>query len=152
MRAHALATAVSLFSTVALANSNPAAKADAMALMARVSAIVKPAVDAGEIYGLAVGVVDPNGVTSIFGFGRISAANERRPGPDTLFELGSVSKVYTSLLLADAVERKLVSLDDPIKKFLPATVKVPSHDGREITLAHLASHTSGLPRMPNNFH
>ncbi len=112
------------------------------ALSARVTAAVKPLLDGGELSGLAVGVVDSKGATRVFGFGGHSGK--------TLFEIGSVSKVFTSLLLADFVERKLMSLDDPIAKYLPPTVKVPSHDGRQITLAHLAAHTSGLPRMPNN--
>jgi CubicO group peptidase (beta-lactamase class C family) len=119
---------------------------------ARVTAIVKPAVDAGQLYGVAVGVIDPKGGAHVFGFGRVSSSDARPPDDQTLFEIGSVSKVYTSLLLADAVTRKLVALDDPIKKYLPPTVKVPSSGGREITLQHLATHTSGLPRMPNNFH
>jgi serine-type D-Ala-D-Ala carboxypeptidase/endopeptidase len=120
-------------------------------LEARVTALAKPVVDAGEVTGLVVGVVDPKGATRVFGFGRTSLAGKRAPDGKTLFEIGSVSKVFTSLLFADFVERKLVSLDDPVKKYLPESVNVPAHDGREITLAHLASHTSGLPRMPSNF-
>jgi CubicO group peptidase (beta-lactamase class C family) len=69
---------------------------------------------------------------------------------DTLFEIGSMSKVFTSLLLADAVQRGEVALTDPIAKYLPSNVKVPQR-GRVITLQDLSNHTSGLPRLPSNF-
>jgi CubicO group peptidase (beta-lactamase class C family) len=67
-----------------------------------------------------------------------------------LYEIGSITKVFTSLLLADAVQRGEVALTDPVAKFLPPTVSVPSRNGRTITLQDLASHTSGLPRLPGN--
>jgi len=62
---------------------------------------------------------------------------------DTVFEIGSITKVFTSLLLADAVERGEVALTDPVAKFLPAKVKMPERAGRAITLQDLATHTSG---------
>jgi CubicO group peptidase (beta-lactamase class C family) len=126
----------------------PAATDD---LAARVNALAQPAIDDGRVAGMVIGVVDKKGATRLFGFGRISRADPRPPDGKTVFEIGSVSKVFTSALLADLVERKVVALDDPIKKSLPPAGKVPSHGGREITLAHLATHSSGLPRMPANF-
>jgi serine-type D-Ala-D-Ala carboxypeptidase/endopeptidase len=67
-----------------------------------------------------------------------------------VFEIGSITKVFTSLLLADAVGRREVSLSDPIAKYLPADVRVPERGGRTIMLQDLATHTSGLPRLPDN--
>ncbi len=99
--------------------------------------------------GIVVGVVDATG-RRVVAYGA-RAANDTRPlDGDTIFEIGSMTKVFTSLLLADAVERKEVALTDPVAKYLPATVKVPQR-GRAITLQDLANHTSGLPRMPSNF-
>jgi serine-type D-Ala-D-Ala carboxypeptidase/endopeptidase len=69
---------------------------------------------------------------------------------DTIFEIGSATKVFTSLLLADMVQRGEVALADPVAKYLPADVKVPQRGGRQITLQDLATHTSGLPRLPGN--
>ncbi len=69
---------------------------------------------------------------------------------DTIFEIGSITKVFTALLLADMVERSEVALDDPVRKYLPNGATVPSRGRREITLADLATHTSGLPREPAN--
>jgi CubicO group peptidase (beta-lactamase class C family) len=67
----------------------------------------------------------------------------------TLFEIGSISKVFTSLLLADMAVRGEVSLDDPAEKYLPAGHKMPELGGRKITLRDLATHRSGLTRLPN---
>ncbi len=66
------------------------------------------------------------------------------------FEIGSITKVFTSLLLADQVSKGTMSLDDPIQKHLPFTLNQSSKDGKEITLKMLANHTSGLPRLPDN--
>jgi D-alanyl-D-alanine-carboxypeptidase/D-alanyl-D-alanine-endopeptidase len=69
---------------------------------------------------------------------------------NTVFEIGSVTKVFTTAVLAEMIQRGEVRLDDPISKYLPATVRVPSRNGRQITLLDLATQTSGLPRLPSN--
>jgi serine-type D-Ala-D-Ala carboxypeptidase/endopeptidase len=81
-------------------------------------------------------------------YGRI-AADGSAPTADTLFEIGSITKVFTALVLADMVERGEVRLDDPVGRWLPG-VTLPSGKGRAITLADLVTHTSGLPRLPAN--
>src|SRR5262249_37891480 len=98
--------------------------------------------------GVVIGFIDESG-SKILARGKRERDGEDVDG-DTVFEIGSISKVFTSLLLADMVQRGEVKLNDPISKFLPATVKVPTRNGREITLADLATHTSGLPRLPDN--
>lgn len=74
------------------------------------------------------------------------------PGFDgrTIFEIGSMSKVFTALILADMVGKGEVALDDPAEKYLPAGARMPERGGRKITLRDLATHRSGLPRLPNN--
>ena len=69
---------------------------------------------------------------------------------DTLFEIGSISKVFTGLLLELMIERGDMRLDDPISKFLPASVKTPTTGGKEITLRNLVTHTAALPLSPSN--
>lgn len=69
---------------------------------------------------------------------------------NTVFEIGSITKVFTNTILADMVRKGEVSLDDPISKYLPATVHVPERNGRKITLLDLATQSSGLPRLPTN--
>ena len=84
-------------------------------------------------------------------YGSLEKGDKRPLNGDTLFEIGSITKVFTALLAADMAQRGELKLDDPISKYLPSTVKVPERNGRQITLIDLATHTSSLPRMPNNF-
>lgn len=69
---------------------------------------------------------------------------------DTVFEIGSITKLFTALLLADMAQRGELGLDEPVARLLPSGVNVPARNGREITLRDLATHRSGLPRRPAN--
>ena len=100
--------------------------------------------------GMVVGIIEEHG-TNIVACGKPGLNSPTAVDGDTVFEIGSVSKVFTSLLLADMAQKGEVKLDDPLAKYLPASVKVPGRKGRQITLVDLATHTSGLPRMPDNF-
>ena len=108
------------------------------------SAMAKRIDAAKQGTGAVVGLLTPQG-RSFATYGRMSLAGLEAT-PDTVFEIGSITKVFTALLLADMVERGEVKLDDPLSRFLPASVKVPSRGGKEITLVDLATQTSGLPR------
>src|SRR5215510_572003 len=100
--------------------------------------------------GIVVGLVDEKGMR-IISYGKPSQTSNQTVNGDSVFEIGSVTKVFTAVLLADMVERSEVGLNDPISKYLPKSVKTPTRDGKEITLLDLSSQTSGLPRMPSNF-
>jgi serine-type D-Ala-D-Ala carboxypeptidase/endopeptidase len=100
--------------------------------------------------GIVVGAIDSTG-RRVVAYGK-TAKDGKPVDADTVFEIGSITKVFTSLLLADAVKRGEVALTDPVSKYLPPDVKVPERGGKKITLVDLATHTSGLPRMPSNFH
>jgi serine-type D-Ala-D-Ala carboxypeptidase/endopeptidase len=100
--------------------------------------------------GIVVGVIGPEG-RRVVAYGQLEKGDPRPLNGDTIFEIGSATKVFTSLLLADMVQRGEVALDDPVAKYLPASAKMPERNGRSITLVDLATHTSGLPRMPTNF-
>lgn len=67
---------------------------------------------------------------------------------DTVFEIGSITKLFTALLLADMVCRGTAALNEPVSALLPAGTSVPERNGKQITLLQLAAHTSGLPRVP----
>jgi D-alanyl-D-alanine-carboxypeptidase/D-alanyl-D-alanine-endopeptidase len=99
--------------------------------------------------GIVVGIVEPEG-RRLVAHGHFGADDLRPVDGDTVFEIGSVTKVFTALLLADMARRGEVELTDPVAKYLPKDVAVPQRDGKAITLADLASHTSGLPPMPDN--
>src|ERR1017187_6337068 len=100
--------------------------------------------------GIVGGIFDANGRRFV-SYGSFSVKDRRPVGNDTVFEIGSTTKVFTSPILADMVQRGEVSLDDPVAKYLPAGVKMPRRGGKQITLIDLATHTSGLPGMPSNF-
>ncbi|HEY2402488.1 MAG TPA: serine hydrolase [Steroidobacteraceae bacterium] len=100
--------------------------------------------------GIVVGVIDPHG-RRIVAYGAAEKNDKRPLDGDTLFEIGSITKVFTALLAADMAQRGELKLDDPIQKYLPPTAKIPERGGKQITLIDLATHTSGLPRMPENF-
>ncbi len=106
--------------------------------------------EARKAAGIVLGLVNAAGECFLQS-GATSPGGKILPGPDTVFEIGSITKVFTSLVLADMVVKGEVSLDDPVAKLLPATVKVPGRGGREITLRDLSNQVSGLPRMPWNF-
>jgi serine-type D-Ala-D-Ala carboxypeptidase/endopeptidase len=100
--------------------------------------------------GIVVGVVTPQG-RRVISYGALDQKDRRLPDGDTIFEIGSVTKVFTSLLLADMVQRGEVALGDPVQKYLPAGVRMPQWKGRSIALVDLATHTSGLPFWPWDF-
>jgi CubicO group peptidase (beta-lactamase class C family) len=100
--------------------------------------------------GIVVGLVSPEG-RRVIAHGGLDFGDPRKLGGDTVFEIGSVGKVFTALLLSDMVQRGGVALDDPVARYLPPEIRVPESSGRPITLRDLATHHSGLPRLPTNF-
>lgn len=98
--------------------------------------------------GIVVGVVGPHG-RKVISYGHFNQADPRALAGDTIFEIGSVTKAFTALLLADMVQDGQVALSDPVARYLPAGVRVPQRNGRSITFVDLATHTSGLPFMPD---
>lgn len=105
---------------------------------AMTSGDLAPATDGG----VTIGVVS-HGVRRILSYGAAK--------PESVFEIGSISKTFTALMLAQMVQQGTVKLDEPVRELLPAgTVAKPA--GAEITLLDLSDQHSGLPRMPDNFH
>jgi D-alanyl-D-alanine-carboxypeptidase/D-alanyl-D-alanine-endopeptidase len=98
-----------------------------------------------------VAVVSDSANSHLFGYGESGAADNRKLDGDTVFEIGSITKVLTALIQADMVERGEVAMSDPVAKHLPASVKVPDYQGKPITLLDLATYTSALPNLPDNF-
>lgn len=105
-----------------------------------------PFLTRGEAVGLAVAVVTPTNAT-VMTFGHPSLHPGTQTGADTLFEIGSITKTFTALCLEREIEQGVVRLDQPIQELLPPGVTLPA-PARGITLRHLTTHSSGLPRMP----
>jgi D-alanyl-D-alanine-carboxypeptidase/D-alanyl-D-alanine-endopeptidase len=114
-------------------------------------AIINKEVQLKRCPSMVVGTIDATGKRQVVGAGSFDDKKESKPDGNTLYEIGSITKVFTSLLLAEMVVKKQVNLDDPISKYLPASVNVPVIKGKPITLQHLASHSVGWPRMPDNY-
>ena len=103
-----------------------------------------------ESAGIVAVVSDSTG-SPLFAYGAPGTADDRKLDGDTVFEIGSITKVLTALILADMVEHGEVAMTDPVAKYLPASVTVPEYQGKPITLLDLATYNSGLPNMPDNF-
>src|SRR6185437_5479528 len=144
-----------LVAGVPLAAQQPAAPASGAAQVglpsdAEVLALIKQRVDDKRSAGIVVGLIDADGRRRIVSYGDPGPGQPPLDG-NTVFEIGSISKVFTSTVLAQLVQEGKVSLDDPAQKYLPATVHLPTRNGKAITLGNLAMQNSGLPRMPTNF-
>src|SRR5215475_7128326 len=98
--------------------------------------------------GVAV-AVRMDGKTSFFNYGMADNAQKRPVTADSIFNLGSVGKVFATTLLAQAVKQGQLSLEDPVAKYVTGLQR--GGDVRQITLGQLASHTSGLPRVPQQY-
>jgi CubicO group peptidase (beta-lactamase class C family) len=94
--------------------------------------------------GIVVGIVDEHG-SGIIGYGKLDNGTDQEVSGDTLFGIYSSTCLFTGLLLEDMIGRGEMKLDDPVAKYLPKAVKMPTRSGKEITLRHLLTETSGLP-------
>lgn len=86
----------------------------------------------------------------VYAYGKAGGKRNEALNGDSVFEIGSIGKVFTTIILADMVERQELSLSDTVGQFLPGAVKAPKYQNTPITLLDLATHTAGLPRRPAN--
>jgi CubicO group peptidase (beta-lactamase class C family) len=99
--------------------------------------------------GAAVVLIDEDEI-ALQNFGFSDLENQEKVNDKTLFEIGSISKTFTSTALASMVSEGKVKLSDPVQQYLPTTVTLPIKNNKPITLLSLANHSSGLPRLPSN--
>jgi len=139
-----------LFLVTAMVWTTPEARAQTFPTNDEVRAILQQRIAEGRGVGLVVGLLEADGSSRVVFAG--SAGPDARPlGERTLFEIGSITKAFTGALLAEMARLGEVNLLDPVSRHLPEGVLPRSRAGREITLVDLATHTSALPRMPDNF-
>ena len=96
---------------------------------------------------IVAGIISPKS-NQIISRGHLGENNQRLPDENSVFEIGSVTKVFTALLLARMEEKNLIKFTDPVSKYLPAGTKLPSYKDHSITVLDLATHTASLPFMP----
>lgn len=118
-------------------------------LSTEIEKVIQKRVDGGYSASIVIGVLDENG-SKFYNYGKTAKNSAKHVNENTIYEIGSITKVFTSLILADMGEEGELSLDVPIDQFLPREVKIPMRNGKKITLRHLATHTSSLPRLPEN--
>lgn len=129
----------------------PAMAKLAIAETSRAQALLTDWVDVRrQCLGASLSVVDADG-RAAWAHGVRGLGDSRLIDPDTVFGIASLTKVFTGLLLADAILRGELSLDDPVRAHLPPGVSLPAFDGREIAIIDLATHTSGLPQEIANY-
>ncbi|MCP5103811.1 MAG: beta-lactamase family protein [bacterium] len=139
-----------LILSICLQGCSPTAGSDRETERKNVLRILKDRVDTyRQSVGIVVGIIDETG-RRVYSYGKM-AKNRPTVDGDTLFEIGSITKVFTAIILADMAQKKELKLQDPVSQFLPKIISMPHRKGKEITLLDLATHYSGLPRMPNNF-
>ncbi|MGE3182373.1 MAG: serine hydrolase domain-containing protein [Phycisphaerae bacterium] len=136
-----------VFSTFA---AQPKNSADPNA--AQFDQLIEKSFSENKFPSVVVGVVRGNALVYTKALGEADKSAKRVTTLDTFYRIGSVTKVFTSTVLAGLREQGVVKLDDPIAEYLPEHVKVPTDPRGEakIRLWHLATHTSGLPRQPIN--
>ena len=111
----------------------------------KIEEIIKNHVTAGKSPGISVGLINENGIQT-FNYGELEKKSGVCPNENTVYEIASVSKTFTSILLAILQKEKLLDKDDSVAKYVPELAKIPEFE--KITLYHLATHTSGLPNLP----
>ncbi|MCH9654318.1 MAG: serine hydrolase [Planctomycetes bacterium] len=115
----------------------------------KIAALVAPYLTNNKVNAISVGVIS-NGVVWKKHFGVLGENGTPAPNDKTIYEIGSISKVFTSLLLADAVVSGQIKLDDPISVIMKE-LSATNPKLANITFAQLSHHVSGLPVMPTNF-
>lgn len=114
----------------------------------QIEAHVQPYLDANKFRGISIGVVLKDQIR-FYNFGKVAEEGDQ-PTNQTLYEIGSISKVFTSVLLADAVVQQQLKLDTTIGSLVDGLEKT-SPDIAAIYLQQLSNHVSGLPRLPGNW-
>lgn len=122
----------------------------ATAMDKKVDDILQPFIMQANTVGVSIGVLK-DGKIYLYGYGETAKGNGKIPDASTIFEIGSISKTFTATLLADAVNKGKISLDDKANKYLPDSIPPLQYGGVPVTIKSLINHSSGIPRMPDNF-
>lgn len=115
-----------------------------------IETLTKPYMKNRKNLALTVGIIR-NGEKEII-TKYASKPNEEKNSSKLLYEIGSITKVFTSTLLAKAISEGKLTLDDPIMKFIPSLSKNKTLVKNPVTIRHLTTHTSGIPSIPNSLY
>jgi len=141
---------MSLLNITAMCSPTPqvSALAEDAAIAQEIEQLAEPWIEADYVAGISIGVLQDDSLATV----HLGRADEEgnRADDDTVYEIGSVSKVFTALLVADAVGRGEITLEQPAQELLPDQVTMPTWQDRVITVRDLVTHRSGLPRVADN--
>ncbi|HCT31182.1 MAG TPA: hypothetical protein DIW31_10740 [Bacteroidales bacterium] len=115
-----------------------------------INKIVAPYAKIYTTAGVSIGIFK-NNQTSFYGYGETKKGNEVIPDSETMYEIGSITKTFTALLTVDYLLTNSLTLETPINSFLPLAIPPLQYNGNSIMVKHLLNHTSGLPRLPEDF-
>ncbi len=115
----------------------------------KVDSLVRASWDAKKRIGLSIGLIK-SGETLTYGYGEVKVNSGMIPDKETIMEIGSITKTFAGLLVAQAVQDGKLSLQDDIRKYLPGNYSNLVFNNVPITVQHLLTHTSGLPRLPDD--
>ena len=114
----------------------------------RVDSVARTYIQKSNTVGVCIGILK-DGKIATYGYGETVKGNKKIPNADNFFEIGSITKTFTSILLAFYVNEGKLKLTDPVTKYLPDSV-ADNPALKDITLLNLSNHTSGLARIPDN--
>jgi serine-type D-Ala-D-Ala carboxypeptidase/endopeptidase len=142
-----------VLATLALAGIGPTTAAtDLEQRLEAINRALQVEAEAEGYPSLSIGIVHGGRLVHSASIGLADQEAGRPASADTLYRIGSVTKVFTASLMVVLRDRGVISLDDPVGAYLPAVIHLPSDSrgARHISFRHLATHTSGLPRHPAN--
>jgi CubicO group peptidase (beta-lactamase class C family) len=116
----------------------------------QIDSIIKKEVDNGRSSSIVVGILN-NKDQHFICHGYPFHKSKEKADNKIIYEIGSITKIFTTTILADMIVKGELKLSDPVSKYLPDTVKLSEKNDKIITLKHLATHTSGLPLFPKDF-
>jgi CubicO group peptidase (beta-lactamase class C family) len=116
----------------------------------KIDSIVQPFMFESKTVGLSIGILK-NGNTYFYNYGETKKDNRQIPTSKNLYEIGSITKTFTGLLLAKAIVENKMALNDPVNKYLPKNIPAIKLGNDTLKIVHLCNHTSGLPPLPDNF-
>ena len=149
MKSYRISLILLLISFVTLQCQHSPELIDIKGLPSEVVESIERRIEEGLTPSIALAIIDSSGI-QYFNFGK-TTKHGKEVDENTIYEIGSISKVFTGILLAQQVLDGDLKLEDEINRFLPDDIKVPVMGEQEITFGNLTDHTSGLPRMPGNF-
>jgi len=116
----------------------------------KIHEIIAPYSEKASTASVSIGVFKDNR-TSYYGYGETKKGNNTIPDSTTIYEIGSISKTFTALLMIDFLQSNSLTIDCPVNNLLPASIPALQFNGKPIQIKHLLNHTSGMPRLPEDF-